>query len=116
VADKPILTYGPAYIANSATNIYQGGGGSALIYDLISGIYLANTTASAVTVTIYLGLTGASTGGTELLKGVSIPANTTVPFYYSGRGLKLTSAQFLVGLAGTASAVTITITGTQAVV
>lgn len=116
MADKPVLTYGPAYLAGSVTNIYQGGGGSALIYDLISGIYLANVTSGAITVTIYLGATGGSAGGTELLKGVSIPANTTVPFYYSGRGLKLTSTQFLTGLASAGSSVTITITGTQAVV
>lgn len=116
MSDKPVLTYGPAYLSNANSNIYQGGGGSALIYDLISAIYLANTTASAVTVTIYLGASGGSTGGTELLKGVSIPANTTVPFYYSGRGLKLTSTQYLVGSASSALAITITITGVQAVV
>lgn len=116
MADKPVLTYGPAYLANSNTNIYQGGGGSALIYDLIQGIYLANTTAGAVTVTIYLGASGGSTGGTDLLKNISIPANTTVPFYYSGRGLKLTSTQYLVGSASSANAITITITGVQAVV
>ena len=116
MSDKPVLTYGPAYLASSVTNIYQGGGGSALIYDLISAFYLANTTASAVSVTIYLGATGGSAGGTELLKSVSIPANTTLPFYFSGRGLKLVSTQFLTGLASSGSAVTITITGTQAVV
>lgn len=116
MADKPVRAYGPAYLANTNTNIYQGGGGSALIYDLISAIYLANTTASAVTATIYLGASGASTGGTELLKNVSIPANTTVPFYYSGRGLKLTSADYLVGSASSPNAITITITSVQAVV
>jgi hypothetical protein len=117
VADKPALLYGPAYIAGSNTNIYQGGGGSALIYDRVTAIYIANTDPSnAVTFTIYLGATGGSTGGTELFKGVSIPAATTVPFYFAGPGIKLTSTQYLVGSASSASKLTITITGFQAVV
>lgn len=117
MADKPVRTFGPLYLTNTyTTNVYQGGGGSSLIYDRLTALYVANTDTSVHTVRLYLGATGANTGGTELLKDVSIPANTTVPFYFASPGVKLTSADFLVGGADSASKVTVTGTGYQSVV
>ncbi len=107
-------TFGPlALSATLTTNVYNNT--SALIYDVIKQINVANTTAGAVSFTLYLGLTGANTAGTELFKGVSIPANTTLPFFFQP-GLKLTSADFLVGGAGAGSSLTITGMGEQVVV
>jgi hypothetical protein len=115
VSDKPVRTFGPLYLTNTyTTNIYNNT--SALIFDRITAIYLANTDSAAHTVRLYLGLTGANTGGTELAKNISIPANTTIPLYFNSPGLKMASTDFLVGGADANSVVTITATGYQAVV
>lgn len=116
MADKIVRNFGPlALTITLTTNVYQGGnGGTASIYDVIRTIWVTNKTTSAATVSLWLGATGANTAGTEILSAVSIPANTAVPFYFSP-GLRMESTDFLVGGAGTATALTITGMGTQAV-
>ncbi len=105
---------GPAYLASpSATDIYTPP--ASTIYTVINQIHLANVTSGAVTFTLYVGASGGSSGGTELAKGVSVPANTTTPLYFSP-GLKMTSTDFLSGLASAGSSITVTVMGTQAVV
>lgn len=99
---------GPAYLANSVANIYTPP--SSDVYVLINQINLANVTAGAVTATLYVGATGGSAAGTELLKGLSVAANSVQPFYYSP-GLKLTSTEFLTGLASASSSLVITVMG-----
>lgn len=114
MADKPVRTFGPIALTTTlTTNVYNGG--SALVYDLIRTLWITNKTASAATVTLYIGATGANAAGTELMTGVSIPANTAVPFYYSP-GLRMDNADFLVGGAGTTLALTIIGMGVKAVV
>ncbi len=97
---------GPAYLASSVANIYTPE--AATIYTVIRHIHIANVTTAAVTFTLYVGATGGSTGGTELFKGVSIPANSYVDYYPF---LKLLSTDFLTGLASAATSLTITVEG-----
>ena len=106
------LLYGPAYLSNSAgTNIYQGGGGSALIYDKVIQMHLAAV--AAATVTMYKGGTGGSAGGTQLFSAFSIALST----FYDWFGLlKLVSTDYLTGSASVASAIVISIMGEQFVV
>lgn len=105
--------FGPVALTNTlTTNVYNNS--SALIYDSLKQILVTNKTAGAVTFTLYLGATGANAAGTELFTAVSIPANTTQPYYFSG--LKLTSTDFLVGGASANTSLTITGMGEQFVV
>lgn len=108
-------TFGPLALTTTlTTNVYAGAGGSALIYDVIKQINVCNKTGTAATFTLFLGATGANAAGTELFTAVSVPANTTSSFYFAN--LKMTSADFLVGGAGTTLALTITAMGEQYVV
>ncbi len=103
---------GPAYLAASATDIYTPP--ASTIYTIIRQIHLANVTSGPVTHTLYVGGSGGSAGGTELYKGESIPANSSVDKFFDG--LKMTSTDFLSGLASAGSSITITVTGYQVVV
>ncbi len=104
---------GPAYLAAAAADIYTPP--ASTILTQINHIHLANVTAGAVTYTLYLGATGGSAGGTELAKGVSIPANSVADLYFSP-GLKMSSTDFLSGLASAGSSITITVMGKQSCV
>lgn len=105
-------TFGPLALTTTlTTNVYNQG--SALIYDVIKHIHIANKTASAATVSLWLGATGANAAGTELFNAVSVPANSYIDWYGN---LKMTSADFLVGGSGTGTALTIVAEGEQFVV
>jgi hypothetical protein len=105
---------GPLALTTSlTTNVYNNT--SALIFDSIKQINVANKTGTAATFTLYLGATGANAAGTEIFTAVSVPANTTSSFYFNP-GLKMTSTDFLVGGAGTTTALVITILTEQTVV
>lgn len=97
---------GPAYLAASATDIYTPP--NAAVYTVIRHIHVANVTAGAITFTLYVGATGGSTGGTELFKGYSVGANSAFDYYCA---LKMTSTDFLSGLASSGSSLTITVEG-----
>ena len=99
---------GPAYIASSATNIYSPA--NAAVDTLIRQIHVANKDSSARTFTLYVGATGGSSGGTELYKDVSVAVGSYVDFYFTP-GLRLTSSDFLSGIASSASALVITVMG-----
>lgn len=104
---------GPAYVANAVANVYTPP--AATIYNAIRQIHLVNKTAGAVTVSLYVGATGGSAGGTEILAGQSIPANTPYDMYFNP-ALKMTSTDFLTAVASAASSITITVIGEQNVV
>jgi hypothetical protein len=105
-------TFGPVALSNTlTTNVYNNT--SALIYDVIKHIHIANKTAGAVTFSLWLGATGANAAGTELFTAVSIPANSYFDWYGN---LKMTSTDFLVGGASAATSLTITGEGEQFVV
>ena len=92
------------------TNIYQGGGGSALIYDIVRQIHVVNKTGAAATFSAWLGGTGGNVAGTEFFNGQSVPANGVYDWYGA---LKMLSTDFLVGAASALTTLTITITGEQ---
>ncbi len=74
-------------------------------YYLLTHIRIVNKTASAATFSLYIGATGANAAGSEFMgTAQSVPANSFVDWY--GR-LPLDVADFLVGGAGTATALTI---------
>jgi hypothetical protein len=105
-------TFGPLALTTTlTTNVYNNS--SALIYDVIKHIHIINKTGSAATFTLYLGATGANTAGTELWTAVSIAANSAFDWYGN---MKMLSTDFLVGGAGTTTALTITGMGEQFVV
>ena len=105
-------TVGPVAMSNTmTTNIYNNT--SALIYDIIKHIHIANKAATAVTFRLFLGATGANAAGTELFYDVSIPAGSYFDWYGN---LKMTSSDFLVGGASAATSLTITVMGEQYVV
>lgn len=104
-------TVGPVAFAASAANIYNQG--SALIYDIIKHIHIANTTGTPQTWNLYLSaVTGTETAGKELFVAIPIAANGTFDYYCN---LKMLSTDFLVGHAS-ATSVTITVEGEQYVV
>jgi hypothetical protein len=111
MAAPAIRMAGPAYLANSATNIYTPPSSSQVtLKTYLTQIHLANTTSGAVTWTLYIGGTGGSTGGTELGKGVSLAANSTQDLYF-GDGIAMATTDFLSGLASAASSITIVVDG-----
>jgi len=105
-------TFGPLALTTTlTTNVYNQG--SALIYDVIKHIHIANKTAGTVTFTLYLGATGANAAGTELWLGTAIAANDYFDWYGN---LKMVSTDFLVGGSNTTTALTIVGMGEQYVV
>lgn len=107
--------FGPVALSNTyTTNIANGGGGSALIYDVLKQINVANKSASAASFRLYLGGTGANAAGTELFYDVVIPVGATLSFYFQP-GLKIINTEFLVGGASAATALTMTGMGEQVV-
>ena len=107
------LLASPAYIANAAANIYTPAGGSALIFDVVRHIHVANRTGGAVTFSLYVGASAGSAAGTELFGTVSVAANATLDYYCS---LRLTSTTFLSGIASAATSLVITVEGEQGVI
>lgn len=93
------------------TNVYVPA--SALIHSVIRHIHITNKTGTAATFTLYLGATGANAAGTEMWIAQSVAANSSFDWYGM---LKVTSADFLVGGAGTTLALVITIMGESYVV
>lgn len=116
--NKPVR-FGPvALSATLTTNILNPGtttGGvgmpatSGNLYYLIKHIRIVNKTATAATASMWIGATGANAAGTEFMaQGLSVPANSYVDWYGV---LTLDVADFLVGGAGTAAALTIEMEG-----
>ncbi len=82
-------------------------GGASAQYILINHLRISNKTGTAATFSLWLGATGGNVAGTEIgAIAKSVPANDFVDLYFSG-GLRLDAADFLVGGAGTVTALTI---------
>jgi hypothetical protein len=78
-------------------------------YLIIRHIRITNKTGSAATFSLWKGATGGNVAGTEVIgTGVSVAANSSYDWYGI---LRLDSADFLVGGAGTATALTLTAEG-----
>lgn len=92
-------------ILNPPTATGGVGAGSSPNYIILRHIRISNKTGSAATFSLWLGATGANAAGTEVVgTGKSVPANDYVDWY---GGLRLDIADFLVGGAGTATALTL---------
>ena len=127
MAQNKIVRFGPvALTTTTTTNILNpptltGGTGLAgtnsASYLIIRHIRVVNKTITAANCALWLGATNANTAGTEVIfggaasagaltagTGVSIPANSYVDWYGQ---LRVDTADFLVGGAGTATALTI---------
>jgi len=101
---------GPAFLLTTSEDV-AGVTPSANTYRLIRHIHIANTNAAARTVSLWLGLTGAETNGTEIVEGKSIAGNDVLDLYFPS-GLRVATTDFLVGMAGTdATSLVITVTG-----
>lgn len=100
---------GPAYISNSAANIYNPASGT---IGYTRHIHIANTDSSPRTFSLYIGATGGSAGGTELEGTYTIAANSDYDRYFPV-GLKLISTDFLTGIASVASKLVITVMGEE---
>lgn len=99
------LTASAANICSAPTALTGGNnfGGYTKLFLLINYILVVNTGATTPTVSLYVGATGGSAAGTEAFfgKGQVIPANSRIE--WAAAPVKLTSAQFLTGLASVAS-------------
>ena len=105
--------FGPVAMSSTlTTNILNpptatGGtnGGSSSQYIILTHIRIVNKTTSAATFSLWLGATGANAAGTEVIgQGLSVAANSAYDWY---GGLRVDAADFLVGGAGTATALSI---------
>lgn len=93
-------------ILNPATATGGTNGGSSAQYIVLKHIRIVNKTASAATVSLWIGATGANAAGTEFaFQATSVPGNSYVDWYGQ---VRLDSADFLVGGAGTTTALSIT--------
>jgi len=113
MASNKRFRFGPVALTTTlTTNILNpptatGGvnGGSSSQYIVLHHIRITNKTTSAATFSLWLGATGANAAGTEILGTArSIAANSEFDYYGA---LRLDAADFLVGGAGTATALTI---------
>lgn len=102
---------GPAYIANAAANIYTPP--AAIIYLELQHIHIANRTNTAVTFSLYVGATGGSAAGTELIGTRTVAPYDTFDYYCRQ---KMVSTDFLSGVASAASSLVIIVEGEQFVV
>lgn len=74
-------------------------------YIILKHVRISNKTGSAATFSLWLGATGANAAGTEVIgTAQTVPANSSYDWYGL---LRLDAADFLVGGAGTATALTI---------
>ncbi len=96
---------GPAYVSNAAANIYNPGTN---LYAEVRHIHLVNKDSATRTLSLYIGATGGSAGGTELFKDLSLTVAGVYDYYCLTR---MSTADFLTGVASAASAVVITVEG-----
>lgn len=115
MAGTPKRLAGPAFIAASATDIFAPA--AATIFTVVTHIHVTNKDTSARTFTLYVGATGGSASGTELIKDYSlaIAGSSSSSWDYYGR-LVLKSTDFLSGIASTVSTCVIVVEGEQVVV
>lgn len=108
-----VFNFGPIALTTTlTTNILNpptatGGvnGGSSAQYIILRHIRIVNKTAATVTFSLWKGATGANTAGTEVIgQALSVPANS----FFDWVGImRFDSTDFLVGGAGTATALSI---------
>jgi hypothetical protein len=113
MAANKVMKFGPVALSTTlTTNILNTGAAPGSVvgytatadYIILRHINIVNKTGSAATFSLWLGATGANAAGTEVIgTGQSVAANSSFPWYGM---LRLDAADFLVGGAGTATALT----------
>jgi len=115
MAANKAFRFGPiALTATLTTNLLNpptatGGvnGGSSAQYILLKHIRIVNKTSAPATFSLWLGATGGNVAGTEVIgQGKPVGANDGYD-WYSNQGIRLDSADFLVGGASVATTLTI---------
>jgi hypothetical protein len=116
MASNKIFNFGPVALTTTlTTNILNAGAGAratppvgfvdTVQYIVLRHIRIVNKTGSAVTFSLWRGATGANTAGTEVVgQATSIAANSNFDWYGV---MRFDSADFLVGGAGTTTALSI---------
>jgi hypothetical protein len=113
MASNKTFRFGPIALTTTlTTNLLNpptatGGvnGGSSAQYIILKHVRIVNKTGSAATFSLWLGATGGNAAGTEVIgQALSVAANSFHDWYGM---LRLDSADFLVGGAGTTTALTI---------
>lgn len=113
MAQNKTFRFGPlALTTTMTTNILNpptatGGtnGGSSSQYIILRHIRIVNKTTSSATFSLWLGATGGNAAGTEVV-GTAMVVEANKAFDWYGQ-LRLDAADFLVGGAGTTTALTI---------
>ena len=103
MADASGRLYGPAQPGTTNATIYTVSAGTVVVRN----IHICNTTATAATISLAINAS-AATAANCFLSALTIPANGTLD--WSGF-LHLSTADTLQALQGTASALTVTISG-----
>jgi hypothetical protein len=107
MASNRIQRFGPVALSTTLTtniiNPAAAGSGTGYTptatYCVLRHIRIVNKTGSAATFSLWLGLTGANTAGTEVIgQALSVAANSAFDWYGY---LRMDSVDFLVGGAGT---------------
>lgn len=94
-------------LLNPATATGGTNAGASAQYILLTHLRALNKTGTAATVSLWIGATGANAAGTEAgWQAASVPANSSLDWYPAG-GLRLDSADFLVGGSGTTTALSL---------
>jgi hypothetical protein len=113
MASNKIFRFGPVALTTTlTTNILNPAAAGAGVgytvtadYIILRHIRIVNKTGSAATFSLYIGATGANTAGTEFMgTALSVAANSAYDWYGL---LRMDAADFLVGGAGTTTALTI---------
>ncbi len=115
MASNKIFSFGPVALSvTTTTNIFNTaisslsgpvGYTQTQPYAIIRHIRIVNKTGSAATFSLWKGATGGNSAGTEVVgQAVSVPANSYFDWYGS---MRFDSTDFLVGGAGTGTALTI---------
>ena len=113
MAANKIFNFGPVALTTTlTTNVLNpptatGGvnGGSSANYIVLRHIRILNKTGTAATFSLYKGATGANAAGTETIGiGYSVAANSAFDWYGQ---MRFDSTDFLVGGAGTTTALVI---------
>lgn len=102
------IRFGPVAVTNAVTNIVNPtitslagpvGYTQTQPYVLFTHMRWVNKTASVHTISAFIGATGGSAAGTEVIaSSTSVPANSALDYYPSG-GLRLDAADFLTMIA-----------------
>lgn len=113
MASNKAFRFGPVLLGTSIANLLNPpsttggvGAGSPATFITLRHIQITNVTGSSATYSMYLGATGGSAAGTQVVgAGKTVLANSVDHWYGA---LRIDLADFLTGIAGTANALTVT--------